>query len=150
MRFEREGKEPIDDVSEKALRQHFGRKVGGDNSFAVLERADGSYLQMLGGGISCCMEWRDMETHRHLRAYINPPRREWRKPTYIGRTPTNPDQCLFIEDVTEAFCAFLTDLPFPSQIQWRNITEALAEVGVARPAPGPPDPLRQSLHPGAR
>jgi len=133
MRFEREGKKAIQNVSEKQLRRQLGFKKGGDNTFAILEKDDGSYVQMLGGGVACCLEWRDLESRRHYRAFVEPPKVPWEKPATLGGVLLMPNENLFIDDVIEVFCAFLNGTKFPSDVQWRDVTGELAAFGVMRP-----------------
>jgi hypothetical protein len=133
MRLEWADKEPVADVTAAELRRRLGRKKGGDNSFVILERDDGSYVQMIGGGVACCLEWRDTTTRRHHRAFVNPPKVPWQHESKLGQTSLQPGEYLFIEDVVEAFCAFLTGGAFPDQLKWRDVTEELAACGIARP-----------------
>ncbi len=133
MRLEWEGKKPIENVTEGRLRYRLGRKRGGDTSYVILSRPDGSYVQMLGGGVACCLEWRDTVAHRHFRAFVSPSRVPWRNESMLGRLLLAPEEHLFIEDVVGVFCAFLTEQAFPAEVQWRDITEELAANGVARP-----------------
>lgn len=133
MRFEREGKKPIDPVSEKQLRRQLSLKRGGDNTFAILEDADGSYVQMFGGGVGCCLEWRDVKQHAHFRATQSPPKVPWREPSTLGTMRLSPEEFFFIEQVTEAFVAFLHGKPFPPYIVWNNVTADMVAAGVAPP-----------------
>lgn len=128
-----EGKEPLENVSERRLRQRLGRKRGGDNGFVILESEDGSYVQMLGGGVACCLEWRDTAAHKHWRAFLDPPKVPWREPSTLGRMRLEPEEFLFIETVVEAFSAFLAGRPFPAEIKWRDVTAELSGYGIATP-----------------
>jgi hypothetical protein len=118
-------KKTIDKVSEKQLRRQLGFKKGGDNTFAILEREDGSYVQMLGGGVACCLEWRDTKRGKHFRAFVQPAKVPWKEPSELGQILLSPKEYLFIDDVISAFCAFLNNENFPDTIQWRDITELL-------------------------
>jgi hypothetical protein len=133
MRFERENGAPVINISERELRRLLGRKRGGDNTFAILEADDGSYVQMLGGGVACCLEWRDMNRRCHYRAFVDPPKVPWREPCLLGQVQVRPQEILFIEQIVDAFCAFLNGSAFPSEVQWRDVTEELGDHGVARP-----------------
>ena len=132
MRLTWEGKPPVERPSEALVRRRLLRKRGGDTSYVILEAPDGSYVQMLGGGVACCLEWRDMTSGRHYRAYVDPPKVPWRHESKVGDMTLAPGEHLFIEDVAVAFCAFLLHQPFPSNIYWRNITEELAAYDIAR------------------
>jgi hypothetical protein len=126
MKFEREGKVPLDPVSEAQLRRQLGYKRGGDTTFAILTADDGSYVQMLGGGVSCCAERRDLVTGRHFRASVVPKRVPWDTLSRIGGVLVRPEETLFIEDVIEIFCAFLQAVPLPPHLRWRDVTDEFA------------------------
>lgn len=128
-----EDKEALTAITEAQLRRKLARKRGGDTSFVILERDDGAYVQMIGGGVACCLEWRDTKAHRHYRGFLDPPRVPWREPALLGQVRLSPGEFLFIEDVVEAFCAFLTDRSFPTQIHWRDVTDELQAAGVRKP-----------------
>ncbi|MCP4549320.1 MAG: hypothetical protein GY835_22940 [bacterium] len=147
MRFEREGKKPITTVSEAQLRRQLSYKRGGDNTYAIIEDADGSYLQMLGGGVSCCLEWRDMKRRRHYRAFLAVPRVPWKEESLLGSMSIKPEEVLAIEQVTVAFCAFLGSRILPPEIHWRDVTEELAAEGIARPGAPPNTPLERTAGP---
>jgi hypothetical protein len=133
MRLEWEDQEPVPDVTAAELRRRFGRKKGGDTNHAILERDDGSYVQMVGGGVACCLEWRDTTEHKHYRAFVDPPKVPWRDASKLGQMSLQPGEYLFVEDIVEAFCAFLSGSPFPGHLKWRDVTEELAAPGIARP-----------------
>ena len=134
MRFVREGKVPLEPVSESQLRRLLRNKRGGDNTFAILEADDGSYVQMLGGGVSCCAEWRDRHGRRHFRAFVVPKRVPWDTLSRIGDMTVRPEETLFIDDVVGLFCAFLHHQPFPPGIQWRDVTDELARAVISPPS----------------
>jgi hypothetical protein len=134
MRFVREGKAPLAPVTPAQLRRQLGSKRGGDNTFAILEAEDGSYVQMLGGGVSCCAEWRDLRAGRHFRAFVTPKKVPWETLSRIGDMTVRPEETLFIDDVVEIFCAFLQDQPLPGNIRWRDVTDELAGAGIAPPS----------------
>jgi hypothetical protein len=129
MRFDRENKVPVENPTEKQIRRQLGYKKGGDNTFAILSATDGSYVQMLGGGVACCLEWRDVQTGRHFRAFQATPRVPWKNTTRLGSILLQPREFFFIEQVADAFVAFLRGQPFPPEIKWRDITDELAERG---------------------
>lgn len=133
MKFVREDESPVVDISEAALRRILERKKGGDNTFAILEADDGSYVQMLGGGVACCLEWRDIKGGRHCQAFVDPPNVPWTEPSRLGSVQVNPEEILFIEQVVDVFCAFLKGESFAPDVYWRDITDELAEYGITRP-----------------
>lgn len=125
MRFVREDQKIIEAVSEKRLRQQLGFKTGGDTRFAILEDDLGNFIQMVGGGVACCLEWKDTESGRHCRAFVDPPRVPWKAPGRLGPMMLDPNEFLDIELVTEAFCAFLNKQPFPDEICWRDVSQEI-------------------------
>lgn len=133
MRFEREGKKPIEGVSEKQLRHQLGFKKGCDNTFAILEKEDGNYVQMIGGGVACCLEWRDIKSGKHFRAFVQPAKVPWKEPSKLGEILLSPEEYLFIDDVISVFSAFLNEKAFPDNIKWRDVTDKLADYGVLPP-----------------
>jgi hypothetical protein len=133
VRIQWEAWPPNRQLSDATLRRYLGKKRGGDLSHVILERGDGSYVQMLGGGVACCLEWRDTDRHAHYRAFLDPPKVPWREPSLLDRMLLMPGEHLFVEDVVEAFCAFLAGRPFPDQIHWRDVTEELVAAGIQCP-----------------
>lgn len=130
MKFERENKKPIELITEKQLRRQLGYKDRFDTTFAILSADDHSYIQMLGGGIGCCLEWFDRATMRCKRAYGDTVLACWKDQTRLGANPMRPEDFLMIEVVTEAFVAFLNGAPFPPELHWRDITDELRAAGV--------------------
>ena len=39
---------------------------------AILSADHGSYVQVGGSGMTCCLEWRNMKTGQHFRAFQHP------------------------------------------------------------------------------
>ena len=101
-----ENRGTFEGLSEKQLRRKLSTRKGGEPSFVILEREDGSYVQAIGGGVACCLEWRDRDRHRHLRAFLDPPKVPWTEPAILNGVTLGPSEFLFIEDVVECFAAF--------------------------------------------
>ena len=72
--------------------------------------------------MACCLEWRDAAVKRHFRASQTPPKVPWRVAAKLGDLLLEPGEYLFIEQVTDAFVAFLNGNPFPPYIIWRDVT----------------------------
>jgi hypothetical protein len=114
--FEREHKKPIENISEKQLRRQLVFKnSGGDTSFAILSAEDGSYVQMLGGGVICCLEWRDLSQKKHFRAYREKASVPWKENSGIPRSRNwfNP---IKRRASHKKPCACIADQVFPSDV----------------------------------
>jgi len=133
VKFVREDEEPISNISETSLRRLLEQKQGGDNTFAILEADDGSYVQMVGGGVACCVEWRDLKRGRHYRAFVEPPRVPWTAVSTLGTVQVNPEEIVFIEQVVEVFTSFMNGEVCSRDLRWRDITEELAGHGISHP-----------------
>jgi len=137
MKFEREKAKPIERVSEAQLRRGLGYMTGISSCrIAILADDDGSYVQVGGSGMSCCLEWRDMKRGRHFRAFQQPPVVPWPGITILrvsgGDVHLRQEEYYRIPQVTEAFLAFFHHQPFPDYVQWRDITDDL--VAASKPA----------------
>ncbi|MCB1053823.1 MAG: hypothetical protein H6510_11325 [Acidobacteria bacterium] len=115
----------MDPVSEKQLRRQLTFKKGGETTFAILEAENGGYVQMLGGGVACCLEWRMSLSGPHFRACQFPPKVAWNEPSKLGSIDMQPEEFFFIGQVIEVFVAFLNHKPFPDYITWKDITQEL-------------------------
>src|ERR1700752_4910665 len=77
MTFERENATPVVNVSEQQLLHGVAPLGGASNCrIAILNREDGSYIQVGGGGMTCGLEWRD-GTDRQFRAFQDSPVVPW-------------------------------------------------------------------------
>ena len=142
MKFEREGVKasvkPIENPSDRRLARELSQlRSFGPSTYACLSRDDGSYVQVAGGNVNCALEWRDTTQHRHFRAFQEPPVVPYRDGTKLifcgGHIELLRGEWFFIKDVILVFTAFLQGLPFPEHVQWRDVTEELASVGISRP-----------------
>ncbi len=131
MIFERERAKPIQGVSEAQLLRGLGYMKGVSACrISCLIDDDGSYVQVGGSGMTCCMEWRDMKRRQHFRAFQEPPVVPWpgvtRLPISGGEVSLWQNEYFRIQQVTEAFLAFLRHERFPEYIQWRDVTDEVA------------------------
>jgi hypothetical protein len=130
MTFEREGTLPLSDPTATRLTSELKKlKSYGKSSFASLTGADGSYVQVAGGGVGCMVEWRDTGTNRHWRACVKEPTVSFEDGTELifggGRIPLRRDEWLNVRMVTEIFVCFLDGRPFPNAIAWRDMSEVV-------------------------
>ena len=98
----------------------------GPSSYASLTDAQGSYLQVAGGGVTCLLEWRDAVNRRHFRAHLDAPSKVFPDGTILafsgGEVKLKADEWLTVPIVEEAFLAFLKGESLPLAIKWRDIT----------------------------
>lgn len=111
---------------EKSLR---ALKSYGSQSFAIVTRPDGSYIQVAGGRLTCVLEMRSQSDQKHYRAHYDVPKVPFEGPQVLvfggGQITVNPDEILFIDDVVNAFRAFLGLATYPDNIVWRDVTEIM-------------------------
>lgn len=126
----------MDAVTGPQLRRHLAYHKISAPRFAILEADDGGYLQLYGGGATCCLEWRNMDSRKHYRAYLEAPAVPWHEPATIGDVQLQPQECLPVALVIECFLAFLESghqARWPEAVRWRDITDELSAHGVSPP-----------------
>jgi hypothetical protein len=128
MTFEREGAPPVANPAAHRLGSELRKlKSYGHSSFAALTGADGSYVQVAGGGVGCMLEWRDTRNHLHRRAFLEVPVVPFQDETELtfggGTIALRRDEWLNIQLVIEAFTAFSKGEAFPATIRWRDVSE---------------------------
>lgn len=130
MTFERENAKPIKNPSANVLARELKKlRNYGPSSFATLTADDGSYLQVAGGGVGCLLEKRDAKLGKQFRAWqespVVPP--DFKDGTFLcfsgGEIPLKRVEWFRITQIIEAFIAFNAGQPYPSHIQWRDISE---------------------------
>jgi hypothetical protein len=98
----------------------------GPSSFASITDAQGSYLQVAGGGLTCLLERRAAAGGQHFRAYLEAPGGIHPDGTILafsgGQIKLQADEWLSAPLVIEAFTAFLQGHALPASIRWRDIT----------------------------
>ncbi len=125
MRFEIEGKASIDEPSEAVIRRSIkSLKSYGPHSYASLTDADGSYLQVAGGGTTCMLELFNAQTSKRQRAFHDNPSTARPDGTLLvfraGEMPMRADEWFMSDQVLELFLAFLHDAPYPAYVHWRD------------------------------
>lgn len=108
----------------------------GPCSFASLTDAEGNYLQVAGGGVTCMLERRDAVNRRHYRAHLDTPSKVFPEGTILsfggGEVKLRADEWLTATMVEETFLAFLEGKAFPASLQWRDVSATFA--GLASPS----------------
>ncbi|HEX8371893.1 MAG TPA: hypothetical protein VF585_03865 [Chthoniobacterales bacterium] len=132
MKFEREKAKPIEPVSEKQLLRGLGFMLRpSDCRIAILTVADGSYIQVGGSGMSCVLE-RRTAAGSHFRASQHPPVVPWAGITELrisgGLVRLRQEEFFRMSQVQDAFLAFYRGAPFPTYIQWRDISHEVAAI----------------------
>lgn len=128
MRLDIEGKASVENVTEKKVRSVIqALRSHGPSSFASLVDADGSYIQVAGGIITCALERREAATGRHFRAFHDTPSKIYPDGTSLmfggGAIKLNANEWFTSGVVADAFCAFLRGEDSPGSVHWRDISE---------------------------
>ena len=104
-------------------------KPYGGKTFAILDRGDGSYLQVAGGQISCAVELHrsaDTAAGKHWRAFLDAPHGNYPSPVTkhfgAGTIIVQPDEVLWIDDVIAVFEQFMSGEDFPAAVSWREMS----------------------------
>ncbi|WP_321905997.1 hypothetical protein [Paraburkholderia tropica] len=124
MKFEIEGKVGISAPTTaqigravKALRSY------GPSSYASLTDANGSYVQIAGGGVTCMVEHFDATTRTRSRAFHDKPNPVFPDGTILafraGNISMRSDEWFMSTQVIDIFSAFLNNASFPAYVHWR-------------------------------
>jgi hypothetical protein len=125
MRLEVEGKAAMQGPTKpqvvkalKSLRSY------GPSSYASLTDANGNYVQVAGGGVTCMVERYDAVGHRRFRAFHDKPSPIRPDGTILsfraGNIPMQSDEWFMSDQVIDLFVAFLNGEQFPSYVSWRS------------------------------
>jgi hypothetical protein len=97
----------------------------GPSSFASLTDAQGNYVQVAGGGITCMVERREALTAEHYRAFQMKGRKGCPDGTLLtfggGTISLKSDEWLSSDQALEIFLAFLAEHEMPESISWREV-----------------------------
>lgn len=109
---------------ERALR---ALKPYGRTTFAILDRRDGSYLQVAGGQVSATVELHrsdPLSASGTWRAFLRDPRPNYTAPVTkhfgAGTLLLQPDEILWADDVVAVFRQFASGDDFPDVCGWRQ------------------------------
>lgn len=98
-------------------------------TFAILDRGDGSFLQVAGGQVSASVELHraaGRATASAHRAFLRDPHPNYTEPVTkrfgAGTLVLQPDEILWVDDVVEIFRLFFDGEDAPPCVQWREIT----------------------------
>jgi len=120
---------PILHVSEAQINRALRNKP----TVCILTDDEGSYLQTGRSGFCCCLEWHDVRSRRHYRAFQNPPVVPWPGVTRIyllnGELSLAQEEYFTPQQLAETLLAFLHLAPFPAYVQWRDVTPELNAKG---------------------
>jgi hypothetical protein len=127
MLLEVEKKAPVENAVAADVRAVIPKlRSYGPSSYASLTDAQGSYLQVAGGGVTCMLEWRDAVNRRHFRAHLDASSKVFPDGTILtfsgGEVKLRADEWLTAPMVEEAFLAFLRGQSLPPSIKWRDIS----------------------------
>jgi len=137
MRLEVEKNPPVENVSDAQVRTAImALRSYGPSSFASLTDAQGSYLQVAGGGITCMLEHRDAATGRHYRGYHDTPSKVYPDGTILvfggGEMKLMADEWFTASMVADVFLAFLNGHEFPASVRWRDVSDTFSNESASK------------------
>lgn len=126
MLFECEGKAAIQSPKPSQIRKALrGLRSYGPSSFASLTDVQGNYLQVAGGGVTCLLELYRADKKERMRGFGDVPNKVFPDGTLlvcrVGNIPMMSDEWFMVEQVADAFCAFLEEFDLPIGIHWRPV-----------------------------
>lgn len=124
MILECEGKPPVENPKPSLVRKVVSSlRSYGPSSYASITDAQGSYLQVAGGGVTCLLEFYNSNTGKRYRAFGGKKNKAFPDGTLlvfrVGEIAMQSDEWLIAEKVSEAFCCFLAGKELPEDISWR-------------------------------
>ncbi|WP_431263013.1 hypothetical protein ACQ859_23515 [Roseateles chitinivorans] len=124
MNFECESKAPISEPEDIQIRRAIaGLKSYGKSTFASITDEQGNYVQVLGGGVTCLLEYFNAETTVRLRGVTNVANPVFPDGTVLvvrgQHIPMRSDEWFRFDLVADVFCAFRARRAFPFDVQWR-------------------------------
>jgi hypothetical protein len=130
MRLEAEGGVVVENPAWKEIEKLLKKlRSYGPISFASLTNADGSHVQVAGGGVVCMVEWFDAGSKKHFRAWQELPISVFPDGTHLvfsgGSIPPRQNEWFKIGQVLELFRAFSSGRIMEA-VHWREITETLS------------------------
>jgi hypothetical protein len=120
-----EGKAEIREPSESQIRRVIkSLRSYGPSSYASLTDADGTYVQVAGGGVTCMVERYDAASQKRLRAFHDKPSPVYPDGTILsfraGKLQMRSDEWFMSTQVAGIFVAFLKGGEFPQYVSWRD------------------------------
>ncbi len=124
MLFECQGKPPINTPKESQLRRSIASlRTVGRSTFASLTNTSGDYVQVLGGGVTCLLEYYDAKVGQRFRGVTGTPNIAFPDGTLLivkeNRIAMQSDEWFRTDQVADVFVSFLSQQEFPFGIQWR-------------------------------
>jgi len=111
---------PSDHVLESRL---LALKSYGRHSYASLTDAQGNYLQVAGGGVTCMVESFNVSTSKRLRAFHDKPSPVFPDGTVLafgaGELRLKSDEWFHASAVVEIFLCFRHGRAYPDTVHWR-------------------------------
>ncbi len=128
MIFESQNGTRIENVTLDELIDHTKKINGSSNSYAYLEKQEGSYIQVGGGPVEFTVELRnymDDGSFVHSKASKSQKLDAEIKQILIGgaAVTVQSSQILHIHDVETLFKAYLSETELPPSIFWHDITD---------------------------
>src|ERR1044072_1359050 len=125
MLLEAEGKTEIRDPQESQIRRVIKSvRSYGPSSYASLTDANGNYVQVAGGGVTCMVERYDAASRKRFRAFHDKPSPVYPDGTILsfraGNIPMRSDEWFMSTQVADIFAAFLNGRELPPYVSWRD------------------------------
>lgn len=125
MKLEAEGRPDIfEPLESQVVKVVNSLRSYGPTSYASLTDANGNYVQVAGGGVTCIIERYIAEDRRRFRAFHDKPSDIRPDGTILafraGNIPMRADEWFMSNQVVEVFVAFLNGKEFPAYVHWRS------------------------------
>ena len=131
MILEIEGRTDINNPNEDQVRSAIeSLRTHGPSSFAILASADGSFVQVGGGGVTCVIERKDGSSGKQFRAYKAEKSKVFADGDILSFAGSNialaADEWLTSNDAKSLFLCFLAGKDLPSDLYWRDLAPKLS------------------------
>lgn len=132
MQLEVENSPPLSKATESQIRSAIGAlRSYGPSSYAALIDDIGNYVQVAGGGVTCMIERRDIQTGKHFRAYRDEASKVFLDGTTLafggGEIKLAANEWFKADEAEEVFLAFFNQSALPEWIKWRDISQIFVE-----------------------
>ena len=124
MKFEGQNFAVVNAPSDRVLESRLlALKSYGRHSYASLTDAQGNYVQVAGGGVTCMVESFDVSTSTRLRAFQDKPSPVFPDGTVLsfggGEMRLKSDEWFHASSVVEIFLCFKYGRRYPETVNWR-------------------------------
>lgn len=126
MKLEIENCPVITDVGQAEIKKRLKKlRSYGPSSYGCITDAEGNYIQVAGGRVTCFIERYDAKQKKLYRGYHSISSTNFDDGTILsfsgGNVSLQKDEWFNMDDVIEVFLSFSQCLDFPDGIHWREI-----------------------------